>query len=420
MIIKSVVLQDFRGISTLDLPIDEKLTVIVGGNGVGKTSVLDAISHLLLGLRHLWISNTDNLRTLQWPSVEESDIALKKPDCSIRASVTAGNESDNLLTTSLKLGSDLKENFSAVHKLKPNPPTRLPPPEHPLFAYYRQDRGFSSKQSQRRDIIASDEIVRQQSLSKDLCAIPYLSTWWDKMDAQEARRHRDSEPGYRDLQLEAVRKLVKEMEEFEGISYEATQAHPGLYLHKLANQKIHVDQLSSGERVYLILLADLARRLQIIQPDALLSDIPGVILIDEIELNLHPKWQRKIIPTLTKVFSRCQFIVTTHSPQVLGGVNGENIRVLSRNQNHEVELQRCGAETFGRDSNEILIKILGASERDEDTKSKLEKLELLISNGELEQARELFKNIKSNMGSNMIELDIAEQRLRRRERTTRG
>ena len=416
MIIKSVELRDFRGISTLDLGIDEKLTVIVGGNGVGKTSVLDAISHLLSALRHLWDSDKE---TAPWTSVKESDVALKKPDCAISTSVVLRDASGNLLSTSLKLGNNPLENMDAVRTLSRAQRGNFPPGEYPLFVYYRQDRGFNSKPARANQDLVSENIVRNQSLSEDLRAIPDLSNWWDKLDAQEARRHRDSDPGYRDPQLEAVRKLIVEMEEFEGISYEATQTRPGLYLHKVGNQKIHVDQLSSGERVYLILLADMARRLQIIQPDGHLSDISGVVLIDEIELNLHPTWQRKIIPTLTRIFKRCQFIVTTHSPQVLGEVNGKNIRVLFRNHNHEVELQRCNNETLGRDSNEILIKVLGASERDEDTKAELEKLERLISDGELAPARELFTKIKANMGSNMIELDIAEQRLQRRERTTR-
>ena len=52
------------------------------------------------------------------------------------------------------------------------------------------------------------------------------------------------------------------------------------------------------------------------------------MLIDEVELNLHPGWQSEIVPTLTDVFRACQFIVTTHSPQVLSGVDSAKVRVI--------------------------------------------------------------------------------------------
>ena len=415
MIFESIELRDFRGISELNLPIDKKLTVIVGENGVGKTSVLDSISLLLSGLRYLWIPLNDQKVNAPWPSFAATDVTMTKDDFSIRATVSVKEQNGNLSTKSLKLGGDRVNNITAVSALKPDNKARLAPAVHPLFVYYRQDRGFNSDSSRTGQDVLSYYTVRNQSISKNLYAIPDLSDWWDKRDAQEARQHRDLEPGYKDRQLEAVRKLIVEMEEFEGISYEATLTTPGLYLHKKGGQKIHVDQLSSGERVYLILLADLARRLQIIDPNSNLDGIPGIVLIDEIELNLHPKWQRRIIPTLTSIFKSCQFIVTTHSPQVVGEVKSDNIRILSISSDQEIEYINFNGETLGRDSNEILVKILGASERDEEMKSRLEDLESMISNNELEQARMLLCELKSSIDGSLVELDIAEQRLRRRE-----
>ena len=216
--------------------------------------------------------------------------------------------------------------------------------------------------------------------------------------------------------LQAVRQLIEAMDEFEAIGFDATGAHPGLYVTKPGRNDIHIDQLSSGERVYLILLADLARRLQLTQPDMSLDEIPGVVLIDEVELNLHPRWQRRIIPTLTRTFKRCQFIVTTHSPQVLGEVRMENIRILSRNREGGIVYSECGTGAHGRDSNEILIGILGASERDAELKSQLQRLERLTSKNATADAWELIGSLRKEIEGNSVELDIAEQRLRRRER----
>ena len=182
--------------------------------------------------------------------------------------------------------------------------------------------------------------------------------------------------------------------------------------------KLHVDQLSSGERAYLILLADLARRLQIVDPDAELADIAGIVLIDEIELNLHPNWQRRILPTLMRVFRTCQFIVTSHSPQILGEIKNGLILVLYKNSDHEIELRRSDT-TFGRDANDILIAVLGSSERDEGVKNKLENLEELINRNKLDEARRTIGELRVELGARPIELEIAEQRIRRRERRSK-
>ena len=208
------------------------------------------------------------------------------------------------------------------------------------------------------------------------------------------------------------------MEEFETIGYNAKSERPGLYLKKSLNPEIHVDQLSSGERAYLILLADLARRLQVIQPDAELADIPGIVLIDEIDLHLHPNWQRLIVPTLTRIFKRCQFIVTTHSPQVLGEIKSGRILVLYQNRQGGIECRRSRS-AFGRDSNEILLDVLDSTDRDEDVKARLENLESLINRKELDEARKELDALRLDLESGPVELEIAERRLRRRERKSK-
>jgi predicted ATP-binding protein involved in virulence len=96
-------------------------------------------------------------------------------------------------------------------------------------------------------------------------------------------------------------------------------------------QELIINQLSDGEKCLLAMVGDLARRLAIANPslpDPLQGS--GVVLIDEIELHLHPKWQREIIPALTRTFPNCQFIVTTHSPQVISQVKPEGIYILER------------------------------------------------------------------------------------------
>ena len=414
MRLDSIELRDFRGISHLVLPIDEKLTVLVGDNGIGKTSILNAMSLSLSGLRSLWPDERGNARVVM-SSVKTSDVALGKSDFTIKTSVSIAASSEERQTHTLQLcANDTGNQRAAIQfaQIGRNIGEGILGNE-PLLVYYLQNRVFGTDTSYLGREIVSEDQIRNQSLSSDLRAIQHLSSWWDRLDAQEARRHRDEEHGFRDPQLEAIRKLVGEMEEFEAMSFEAKEKRPGLYLKKTKGPRLHVDQLSSGERAYLILLADLARRLQVVQPDAKLSDIAGIVLIDEIELNLHPNWQRLIVPTLIRVFKGCQFIVTTHSPQVLGEIRSGRIIVLRKNDG-EIEWGQ-GKRSFGRDSNDILLDVFSSPERDREIKAKLENLEGMISAKRLKEARRVIDELRQELGWRPVELDIAEQRLRRRE-----
>ncbi len=173
---------------------------------------------------------------------------------------------------------------------------------------------------------------------------------------------RDKDRNYRDPQLQAIRKLVTKIDGFTGISFSSTAFPPGLRLIKNDKTAIHVSSLSGGERSYIILLADLARRLQVFAPDRSLETIPAIVMIDEIELNLHPAWQSEIAPTLTGVFKSCQFIITTHSPQVLSALESKNVRILHQEPSGETEIS-IPLNTRGRTSNYLLDGVFRASER---------------------------------------------------------
>ena len=90
--------------------------------------------------------------------------------------------------------------------------------------------------------------------------------------------------------------------------------------------------LSDGQRIMLGLVGDLARRASTLNPhlgDLALKQTPGVVLIDELDLHLHPNWQRRVVRDLKKTFPSLQFIATTHSPQLIGEVEPEQIRLLT-------------------------------------------------------------------------------------------
>ena len=111
---------------------------------------------------------------------------------------------------------------------------------------------------------------------------------------------------------------------------------------------VRFEELGFGYQTSLTWLADLCKRLFELYPE---SENPlheeAVVLVDEIDLHLHPKWQRDIVPTLSKVFPRVQFIVTTHSPHVLQSMADVNLYVLRRDETSgEITVERSDVTDF--------------------------------------------------------------------------
>lgn len=144
----------------------------------------------------------------------------------------------------------------------------------------------------------------------------------------ENEERRDNS-AYRDRQLEAVRQAIASL--LPGFSSLQVRQSPLRMTISKDSEDLVITQLSDGEKCLMAMVGDIARRLAIANPN---RDDPlqgsGIILIDEIELHLHPGWQQRVIPSLTKTFPNCQFIVTTHSPQVVSHVKSEGIYLLEK------------------------------------------------------------------------------------------
>lgn len=136
-------------------------------------------------------------------------------------------------------------------------------------------------------------------------------------------------------------------------------------------------------------------------------------MIDEIELHLHPQWQRQVIPGLQRTFPNCQFIVSTHSPQVLSSVHPEGVRLLGATPAGIVVSQP--GSSFGRDSNQILLELMGTPERPAAVRDDLNKLFSLIDHGALDEARALRKSLEAQIGADEPEFVRADIMIRRRE-----
>ena len=157
-----------------------------------------------------------------------------------------------------------------------------------------------------------------------------------------------------------------------------------------------VAQLSDGERGLLAMVFDLTRRLTQANPEMEdpAAEAEAVVLIDEIELHLHPGWQRRIVRNLTETFPKCQFIVTTHSPQVIGEVENDRIQIIADGEIYSP------SHSFGVDSSRVLEEIMEAKSRTSTVQERLKRIGDEIDADSFDEARSSLNALIELLGEN--------------------
>ena len=412
MYIEEIELENFRGFNQISLKkIPTNIVVFIGINGAGKSSIIDAISimlyNIILGLA------PSMLELKKDKKLEEEDINNQESLAKVKIKTDFGSWSISKLRDTRKqkkeLSQETQKYLSSIKKYwQVNPQFNLP-----LAVYYPVNRRVTdiSLETPEKDYFTQSDAINLEGV--DVNFKDFFQWFRQREDIEnEFRLNQDS--NYRDKQLETVRKAILQlMPNFT--NFRVRRSPPPLRLTLIKNgETLAINQLSDGEKCLITMIGDLAKRLVIANPSL---DDPlqgkGIVLIDEVELHLHPQWQRDIIPNLTNIFPNCQFIITTHSPQVLSHIKPENIYVLELTS--EGIVARKPESSFGRDSNSILEDIMGVPERPQEIKEDILKLFQLIDKGNLNKAQQLRQEIAEKIGSDEPELIKAATSIRRRE-----
>jgi predicted ATP-binding protein involved in virulence len=175
-------------------------------------------------------------------------------------------------------------------------------------------------------------------------------------------------------------------------------------------ETLNVAQLSQGEKSLIALVGDIARRLAMLNPaleNPLMGD--GIVLIDEVDLHLHPSWQRSLCDRLTATFPNCQFVLTSHSPLVISDCKDVLVYTLANGELQELPSQ------YGQDANTVLLDVMDTSIRNEKINVELNDLLDAIQQSNLIQARQMLVDLTAKLPADNLEIAKASLLLRKQE-----
>ena len=386
----------FKGIKRSEILFERDLTVLAGINGSGKSSILRALQILLSGPLARVRSTRSNGREI------DKALEIMHGASSAVLEVFARTQAEQNLSWRQvanrpgRIASEEKTDYQQISSFAANLQAAITFSDEqcsiPLFAYYPVNRAGLDIPKRIRThhefslLSAYDEALVSGSNFRD------FFEWYRDRQLMESQAFQEemSKPDpdrskiLKDRQLEAVRKAVEGI--LPGFSDLKVQSGPNRMTVKKGDRELRIDNLSDGEKCLLALIGDLARRLSIANP-TLHDPLEGfgVVLIDELDLHLHPAWQRQVVRGLTKTFPNCQFVVTTHSPQILSEVRPRQIRLLDLGEGG-LEA-RIPDQSYGLNSLLVLKELMGDEGMNAEVKEALSRISDLIAEDEFDQAK---------------------------------
>lgn len=440
------------------------VTVFIGNNGAGKTSILKALATSLS-----WF--VARLRSENAPGnpIPEEAILNGTPSAAISLTVRDKHEFHWTISKTRK-GRVAAEHSSQLQgatsladeyrrRLTENAAINLP-----LIAYYPVERSVLTASLKTREKYSFQQLDGyDKSLSKGVDFQRFFDWFREREDIEHEKRHpgtalkaMDSDPekfaqlldwtqngakrvdhikqfdwealndevkkirevwGFlqrveasaKDSQLQAVRAAIQNF--MPGFSDLRVQREPQPHMTVQKNgETLDIAQLSQGEKSLMALVGDIARRLAMMNPglENPLSG-QGIVLIDEVDLHLHPQWARTIIERLTTTFPGCQFVLCTHSPLVISDSQGVLVYSLENG-----ELIRLPSQ-YGQDANTVLLEAMDTDIRNADVARRLNDLLDLIQSRKLEQAHTMLAKLEEELPANHLELSKAKLLLHKEE-----
>jgi len=431
-------LDNVRAFEEAEFTFNPGFNLIIGINGAGKSTALDAIrfcgSHLLSAIQRMPFRpfgfDIDDIHgdapfaeASLHVSFDESTISKLFDDDGNDAFVRlrewrtqfATDDMENVerlrrrIIETIRPNKRLRAQLRDLHEtISPADPTYFYPSKEyhihyaknqhsaPLMIHYSIARSIMNEQAERKSAAGTSQLAYVNALQSNALSLRQFADW---MRAQ--------------IELASERPASRHL--VDGISAALERFLPGysnLRPSAESNSRVEVDingttldvrQLSDGERSVLALILDIAKRLAQANPrlpDPLTS-AEAVILIDEIDLHLHPQWQRNIVGNLEQTFPRCQFIASSHSPQVIGEVPHDKIQMIKDGKVYSP------SRSFGIDSSRVLEEVMHTKSRNARVEDNIGKIAELISDGKADEAKAAIEALSDEIGEDDPEITRA-------------
>ena len=456
--LQDIHIQNFRGFEEVDIHFDEKLTVFIGINGSGKTSILELLADILrqflkevhpdmsfksalVGTKDVQIGKAESINECSlwldlWEVNPDTGMLEPKSDeciCTYRLApvltnifsfknieaeeetneidedgnkkkiiVLEPNSFENKANYSGEIMRIFRDNKDKVHV--------------PIVAYYPCNSLSQNKAVSTNDTLLSNHVLStyQDIMTQENISFNYIKKWFDwrqKLDFQ--RRAKNIENKDQAITQQIYSNILSALNDdnnngYSEIYIDWENPENSEFVLVKNGAELRENQLSSGEKMLFTLVADISAKMAVANPTSTnpSKDGVGVVLIDEIDLHLHPKWQRKVIGKLQEIFPKVQFVLTTHSALVLQNIRSEHIRVISNGQIFGVE------NTYGQSIEDILENTL---ETDANLFEKeFSQLFDAISNNKINEAVDLKNKLSKKIEGKSAQLIRAEALINRK------
>lgn len=338
MHIKNIDFQNFKPFKHVNLDLDASFNIIIGKNMSGKTSVLDGLS-VAMGAFFLGMSGGTAkdiekediyLTTYQYSLEEQTPVRIAAKGIVDGNVIEWNRELHNIdKSNTTRLGADKIKRIAKKMNLQRQKGENV---KLPLLVYYPTTRNWKKiKENSNLDVKDTDSRKEgYKSWYNPEQNIQMVLEWFRDMQLAAIQSNGKETQSKDSIELQVLRScLINCIENSQDIFFDWKRKE--LILEWFDDRKIPVSRLSHGVKNMLAIIADIAYRCIRLNPHLesnAAKETEGIVLIDELDAHLHPSWQLKIVDNLKKTFPKIQFIITTHSPLIIGSADVNEVIIL--------------------------------------------------------------------------------------------